>query len=39
MILKETYTLENGVQIPKLELGTWFIVMIRYQRQSNRATG
>ena len=25
MILKETYTLENGVQIPKLGLGTWFI--------------
>ena len=25
MILKEAYTLANGVQIPKLELGTWFI--------------
>ena len=25
MILKETCTLENGVQIPKLGLGTWFI--------------
>ena len=25
MILKETYTLENGIQIPKLGLGTWFI--------------
>ena len=25
MILKETSTLENGVQIPKLGLGTWFI--------------
>lgn len=25
MILKETYTLENGVNIPKLGLGTWFI--------------
>ncbi len=25
MIFKETYTLENGVQIPKLGLGTWFI--------------
>ncbi len=25
MILKETYTLANGVQIPKLGLGTWFI--------------
>ncbi|MFF2632617.1 aldo/keto reductase [Microbacterium sp. NPDC058021] len=25
MILDETYTLANGVQIPKLGLGTWFI--------------
>ncbi len=25
MILRETYPLENGVQIPKLGLGTWFI--------------
>jgi diketogulonate reductase-like aldo/keto reductase len=25
MILNETYTLSNGVQIPKLGLGTWFI--------------
>ena len=25
MILQETYTLTNGVQIPKLGLGTWFI--------------
>lgn len=25
MILKETYTLSNGVRIPKLGLGTWFI--------------
>lgn len=25
MILKETYTLENGVEIPKLGLGTWMI--------------
>lgn len=25
MILKEHYTLTNGVQIPKLGLGTWFI--------------
>ncbi|MFF3569162.1 aldo/keto reductase [Nocardia jiangxiensis] len=25
MILKETYTLSNGVHIPKLGLGTWFI--------------
>jgi diketogulonate reductase-like aldo/keto reductase len=25
MILKETYTLSNGVTIPKLGLGTWFI--------------
>ena len=25
MILNETYTLENGVKIPKLGLGTWFI--------------
>jgi diketogulonate reductase-like aldo/keto reductase len=25
MILTETYTLSNGVQIPKLGLGTWFI--------------
>lgn len=25
MIFKETYTLSNGVQIPKLGLGTWFI--------------
>lgn len=25
MILKEYYTLENGVKIPKLGLGTWFI--------------
>lgn len=25
MILHETYTLSNGVQIPKLGLGTWFI--------------
>ena len=25
MILKEHYTLENGVTIPKLGLGTWFI--------------
>jgi diketogulonate reductase-like aldo/keto reductase len=24
-ILKETYTLSNGVEIPKLGLGTWFI--------------
>ena len=24
-ILNETYTLSNGVQIPKLGLGTWFI--------------
>lgn len=25
MVLNETYTLANGVQIPKLGLGTWFI--------------
>ncbi|MCB0305713.1 MAG: aldo/keto reductase, partial [Calditrichaeota bacterium] len=25
MILKEKYTLSNGVEIPKLGLGTWFI--------------
>ena len=25
MILNETYTLENGLVIPKLGLGTWFI--------------
>ena len=25
MILQETYTLSNGVQIPRLGLGTWFI--------------
>src|SRR3954447_18001546 len=25
MILEETYTLSNGVSIPKLGLGTWFI--------------
>src|SRR4051795_9569935 len=25
MILEETYTLSNGVVIPKLGLGTWFI--------------
>ncbi len=25
MILNETYTLENGMSIPKLGLGTWFI--------------
>lgn len=25
MILNETYTLENGVELPKLGLGTWFI--------------
>ena len=25
MILTETYTLSNGVRIPKLGLGTWFI--------------
>ena len=25
MMLKETYTLTNGVEIPKLGLGTWFI--------------
>jgi diketogulonate reductase-like aldo/keto reductase len=25
MILEETYTLSNDVEIPKLGLGTWFI--------------
>src|SRR3954466_9818180 len=25
MILEETYTLSNGVAIPKIGLGTWFI--------------
>ena len=25
MILNETYTLSNGINIPKLGLGTWFI--------------
>ena len=25
MMLNETYTLSNGVKIPKLGLGTWFI--------------
>ncbi len=25
MILEEKYTLSNGVKIPKLGLGTWFI--------------
>ncbi|MFW9885425.1 MAG: aldo/keto reductase, partial [Candidatus Thorarchaeota archaeon] len=25
MILEEEYTLSNGVEIPKLGLGTWFI--------------
>ena len=25
MILQESYRLENGVQIPRLGLGTWFI--------------
>ena len=27
MILNETYPLANGVQIPKLGLGTWFIAV------------
>jgi len=25
MILNEKYTLSNGVEIPKIALGTWFI--------------
>jgi diketogulonate reductase-like aldo/keto reductase len=25
MILEEKYTLSNGVEIPKIGLGTWFI--------------
>ena len=25
VILEETYTLSNGIEIPKLGLGTWFI--------------
>jgi diketogulonate reductase-like aldo/keto reductase len=25
MILEEKYTLSNGIEIPKLGLGTWFI--------------
>ena len=25
MILNETYTLSNGIKIPKLGLGTWMI--------------
>ena len=25
MILEEKYTLSNGIEIPKLALGTWFI--------------
>jgi diketogulonate reductase-like aldo/keto reductase len=25
MILEETYTLSNGINIPKIGLGTWFI--------------
>lgn len=25
MILQDNYTLANGVEIPKLGLGTWFI--------------
>ena len=25
MVLNETYPLANGVQVPKLGLGTWFI--------------
>ena len=25
MILEETYTLSNGIEIPKLGLGTWLI--------------
>ncbi|XBX04177.1 hypothetical protein QMP26_27215 [Enterocloster clostridioformis] len=25
MVLNETYSLSNGVKIPKLGLGTWFI--------------
>ncbi len=25
MVLQETYELNNGVKIPKLGLGTWFI--------------
>ena len=25
MIFNETFTLNNGVKIPKLALGTWFI--------------
>jgi diketogulonate reductase-like aldo/keto reductase len=25
MILEETYTLSNGIEIPKLGLGSWFI--------------
>ena len=25
MIFEETYTLHNGVTIPRLALGTWFI--------------
>ena len=25
MILQENYTLSNGVEIPKIGLGTWFI--------------
>ena len=29
-MLENTYTLENGIKIPKLGLGTWFIDDSRY---------
>lgn len=29
MIFEETYTLDNGIEIPKLALGTWLITQRR----------
>lgn len=36
MILNETYTLSNGIRIPKLGLGTWFIPAVRRRRPFGR---
>ena len=43
MILNETYTLENGLSIPKLGLGTWFIdddqaAMVKYYEEKMGVT-
>ena len=36
MILEETYTMSNGVKIPKIALGTWLMSWMRCPSESHQ---